>query len=142
MQAELGDARAEVGKLHVQVARVRDLDQQLVAARAHLDGAWPTWPGCRPTWTAEAQNQTLNAQLTQADRDRRTLTDRYDAEAATAQSEVSELRAQLLQADADRQALSAQLLQTDADRQALSAQLLQTDADRQALDAQLTQANL
>ena len=37
LQAELGDARAEVGKLHVQVARVRDLDQQLVAARAHLD---------------------------------------------------------------------------------------------------------
>ena len=40
-----------------------------------------------------AQNQALNAQWTQASLERRTLTDRHDAEMAGSESKLSELRA-------------------------------------------------
>ena len=84
LQAELDDARTEVSKLHVQVARDRDLDQQLVATRCA-----PAMRACTDMARLQAdmdglraQNQALNAQLTQASLERRTLTDRYDAEVA------------------------------------------------------------
>ena len=129
LQDELTTARGEVSRLHVQAARDRDLSQQLVVTRSHLDARTADLGKLQTdTDGLRTQNQALNAQLTQANLERRTLTDRYDAEVAASQSELGALRAQLDQARADRQGLTAQIAELKAQQLELEMEVTRSAA--------------